>query len=93
MEMRVEDQDIAGVRLGLDLADYAGIRGFYWRGLNEDHNGVSPLQSYGAEAQLNLNSGRGITPFLVAGVGRVDFMDGFQDVDGNHPEDKDAPIY
>ncbi len=91
-ELRVVDQDIAGVRLGLDLADYAGIRGFYWRGLNEDHNGVAPIQSYGAEAQLNLNSGRGITPFLVAGVGRVDFMDGFQDVDGNQPEDRDAAI-
>ncbi|HEX2210200.1 MAG TPA: hypothetical protein VHG93_21165 [Longimicrobium sp.] len=91
-ELRVQDQDFAGVRLGLDLADYAGIRGFYWRGLNEDHNGVSPIQSYGAEAQLNLNSGRGITPFLVAGVGRVDFMEGFEDVDGEQPEDRDAVI-
>lgn len=91
-EIRVEDQDIAGVRLGLDLADFAGIRGFYWRGLNEDHNGVAPIQSYGAEAQLNLNSGRGVTPFLVAGVGRVDFMDGFTDLDGSQPEDRDAAI-
>ena len=91
-ELRVADQEIAGFRLGIDLADYAGLRGFYWRGLNEDRDGVAPIQSYGVEAQLNLNSGRGITPFLVAGVGRVDFMDGFQDVDGNHPEDKDAAI-
>jgi hypothetical protein len=91
-ELRVADQEIAGFRLGIDLADYAGLRGFYWRGLNEDRDGVAPIQSYGLEAQLNLNSGRGITPFLVAGVGRVDFMDGFQDVDGNQPEDKDAAI-
>jgi hypothetical protein len=91
-EVRVEDQDIAGLRLGLDLADYFGIRGFYWRGLNEDRDGFAPLQSYGAEAQLNLNSGRGITPFLVAGVGRVDFMDSFEDVDGSQPEDRDAAI-
>jgi hypothetical protein len=91
-ELRVPDQDIAGVRLGLDLADFVGIRGFYWRGLNEDHNGVSPLQSYGAEAQLNLNSGRGITPFLVAGVGRVDFMDDFVDQDSTQPADQDAAI-
>ena len=60
--------------------------------MNDDRDGVAPIQSYGVEAQLNLNSGRGITPFLVAGVGRVDFMDGFQDVDGDHPEDKDAAI-
>ncbi len=91
-ELRVDDQDIAGVRLGLDLADYAGIRGFYWRGLNDDHNGVSDLQAYGAEAQLNLNSGRGITPFLVAGVGRVDFMDGFTNQDGNQLGDQDVGI-
>ncbi|HEU4884245.1 MAG TPA: hypothetical protein VFT45_18465 [Longimicrobium sp.] len=91
-EVRVEDQEILGIRLGLDLADYAGIRGFYWRGLNEDRDGAAPIQSYGAEAQLNLNSGRGITPFLVAGVGRVDFMDSFRDVDGSQPEDRDAAI-
>lgn len=91
-ELRVADQEIAGFRLGIDLADWAGLRGFYWRGVNEDRDGVAPIQSYGVEAQLNLNSGRGITPFLVAGVGRVDFMDGFQDVDGNQPEDKDAAI-
>lgn len=91
-DLRVQDLDIAGVRLGLDLRDYAGIRGFYWRALNEDRDGAAPVQSYGAEAQLNLNSGRGITPFLVAGVGRVDFMDGFRDVDGNQPDDRDAAI-
>lgn len=91
-EVRVEDQEILGIRLGLDLADYAGIRGFYWRGLNEDRDGAAPIQSYGAEAQLNLNSGRGITPFLVAGVGRVDFMDSFRDVDGSQPQDRDAAI-
>ena len=91
-ELRVPDQDLAGIRLGLDLADFFGIRGFYWRALNDDHNGVADLQAYGAEAQLNLNSGRGITPFLVAGVGRVDFMDGFRDLNGNQPNDQDAAI-
>lgn len=91
-ELRVVDQEIAGIRLGMDLADYAGIRGYYWRALNEDRDGPAPLQSYGVEAQLNLNSGRGITPFLVAGVGRVDFMDDFEDVDGNQPDDQDAAI-
>ncbi|WP_420127721.1 hypothetical protein [Longimicrobium sp.] len=91
-ELRVLDQDIAGIRLGMDLADYAGIRGYYWRALNEDRDGPAPLQSYGVEAQLNLNSGRGITPFLVAGVGRVDFMDSFEDIDGNQPDDRDAAI-
>jgi hypothetical protein len=91
-EMRVRDLEITGVRLGLDLRDYVGIRGFYWRALNGDRDGAAPVQSYGAEAQLNLNSGRGITPFLVAGVGRLDFMDGYEDVDGGQPDDQDAAI-
>ena len=91
-ELRVADQDLAGVRLGVDLADFFGISGFYWRGLNEDHNGVAPLQAFGGEVQLNLNSGRGVTPFLVGGIGRVDFMEGFADLDGNQPEDRTAGI-
>jgi hypothetical protein len=91
-EFRIEDQDLAGARLGIDLADFFGISGFYWRGVNEDHNGVAPIQAFGGEVQLNLNSGRGITPFLVGGVGRVDFMDGFTDADGNQPEDRTAGI-
>ena len=91
-ELRVPDQDLAGARLGVDLADFFGIRGFYWRALNDDHNGVAPLQGYGAEAQLNLNSGRGITPFLVAGLGRVDFMEGFENEAGDPLGDQDAVI-
>ncbi|HEU0301166.1 MAG TPA: hypothetical protein VFR37_17000 [Longimicrobium sp.] len=91
-EFRLADQDLAGARLGVDLADFFGISGFYWRGVNEDHNGVAPVQAFGGEVQLNLNSGRGVTPFLVGGLGRVDFMDGFTDVDGNQPEDRTAGI-
>ncbi|HEX2078238.1 MAG TPA: hypothetical protein VHG08_11035 [Longimicrobium sp.] len=91
-EFRLEDQDLAGARLGIDLADFFGISGFYWRGLNDDHNGWADVQAFGGEVQLNLNSGRGVTPFLVGGLGRVDFMDGFTDVDGNRPEDRTAGI-
>lgn len=91
-EFRLDDQDLAGARLGVDLADFFGISGFYWRGLNDDHNGWADVQAFGGEAQLNLNSGRGVTPFLVGGLGRVDFMDGFTDLDGNQPEDRTAGI-
>ena len=88
----LRDQELAGVRLGLDLRDYAGISGFYWRGVDRENSKAAPVQAYGAEAQLNLNSGRGLTPFLVGGVGRIDFLEGYADSTAAMPEDIDALI-
>lgn len=81
-------QELAGVRLGLDVADYVGLRGFYLRGINDDRSGVAPIQAFGGEAQLNLNAGNGVTPFLVGGVGRLDFLDGYVGADSLAPEDR-----
>lgn len=91
-DLRLPDQELAGVRLGLDLARYVGVRGFYWRAVNDERDGWAPLQSYGAEAQVNLNAGNGLTPFLVGGIGRVDFMDGYVDLDSVQPDDQTALI-
>lgn len=91
-DLDLPDQELAGVRLGLDLASYIGVRGYYWRGLNGDRDGWAPLQSYGAEAQLNLNAGNGLTPFLIGGAGRIDFMDGYADSALVQPDDRDAFI-
>jgi hypothetical protein len=88
----LRDQDLAGVRLGLDLRDYAGISGFYWRGIDRENSKAAPVQAYGAEAQLNLNSGRGLTPFLVGGAGRIDFLEGYADSAAAMPEDINALI-
>jgi hypothetical protein len=88
----LRDQDLAGVRLGLDLRDYAGISGFYWRGVDRENSKAAPVQAFGAEAQLNLNSGRGLTPFLVGGVGRIDFLEGYADSAAAMPEDLNALI-
>lgn len=80
------DADVAGVRAGLDVGGYTGVRGFYWRGL-----GDLEVQAYGAEAQVNLNAGRGLTPFLTGGVARLDFLAG---ADGAAPvaEDRTVPV-
>lgn len=89
-ELGLRDQDLVGVRLGLDVRDYAGISGFYWRGIDREDGEAAPVQAFGAEAQLNLNSGRGLTPFLVGGVGRIDFMEGYADSASAVPEDRNA---
>lgn len=84
----VGDQNLAGLRAGVDFR-YVGVRAFYWRGLNDDWDGTSRVQGYGGEAQFNLQSGRGIVPFLVLGAGRLDYRDGFRDSAGDAPPDEE----
>ncbi len=72
-------QDLAGVRAGIDFSPVFGLRGFYWRGLNEDRDGTVPVTGYGGEAQFNLNTGPGISPYLIVGAGQIDYGDGFRD--------------
>jgi hypothetical protein len=56
------DLEVAGVRAGIDFTPVFGIRGFYWRGVNDDRDGPAPVAGYGGEAQFNLSSGAGLTP-------------------------------
>jgi outer membrane protein OmpA-like peptidoglycan-associated protein len=69
--------ELLGARLGLGFGELAQLSGFYWRGVSRDGNGedegASLLDdsSWGGELQFNLNSGFGITPYVVGGVARV----------------------
>lgn len=86
-ELGAGDLDVLGVRAGLDVGGYTGVRGFYWRSVRGD----GAAQAFGAEAQLNLNAARGVTPFLVGGVARLDHLEG---TDGALPtaEDRTMPL-
>lgn len=66
-------QNIAGVRTGIDFGPLVGLRAYYWRGVDGDFSRRDGVQSWGAEAQFNLNSGSGVTPFLLGGAGQIDF--------------------
>jgi hypothetical protein len=66
-------QTVAGVRTGIDFGPLVGLRAYYWRGVERDFARRDGVQSWGAEAQFNLNSGSGVTPFLIGGAGQVDF--------------------
>jgi hypothetical protein len=68
------DVDVAGILAGVDVGAYAGVHGFYWRGVERDPLAAGPVQAFGGEGQLNLNVGNGLTPFLVGGVARLDFL-------------------
>lgn len=83
-----QEQELLGVRAGVDLGPLVGLRGYYWRGMNDDFDDTDRIQSFGGEAQFNLSSGQGAVPFVVAGVGKLDFNDGYFEADSLSQEDK-----
>ncbi|MDQ3605083.1 MAG: hypothetical protein M3418_02680, partial [Gemmatimonadota bacterium] len=78
-DLALAEQNLIGIRTGLDLTRHVGVRGYYWRGMTSDFTDTQPVQSYGGEVQFNLNTGPGISPYLVAGAGQLDFGAGFLD--------------
>ena len=88
----LDGQNLLGVRTGLDFGRYVGLRGFYWRGVGENFDETQAIQGWGGEAQFNLNAGPGIAPFLVAGAGKLDFRDGFQNDAGAAMDDRTVLI-
>jgi hypothetical protein len=68
-------QNIVGLRTGIDFGPLVGLRGFYWRGVNDNFSRQQGVQAYGGEAQFSLNAGPGVNPFLIAGAGQIDFTD------------------
>ncbi|HEY0931029.1 MAG TPA: hypothetical protein VGE27_13985 [Gemmatimonas sp.] len=84
--------EVAGVRAGIDFTPVFGVRGFYWRGVNDDRDGPAPVAGYGGEAQFNLSTGSGLTPYLVMGAGQIDYKDNFADSLGMSRGDKTAFI-
>jgi len=81
-KMRLDRQYTAGARAGIDLNQNVGLRAFYWRGVDDDFKEWDDLASYGGELQFALNTGPGLSPFLLVGAGRVKFEDDFTDLDG-----------
>lgn len=84
----LEDQAHAGVRTGLNFGQLVGLRGYYWRGIADDFGRFEDVQSYGGEAQFNLNSGQGAIPYLLLGAGQLDFLSDYRDESGNERADR-----
>lgn len=91
-ENGLPNQELAGVRAGIDFSPVFGVRGFYWRGLNDDRDGTVPVTGYGGETQFNLNTGPGVSPYLIVGAGRIDYGNDFADSLGAGRADKTAFI-
>ncbi len=91
-ENQLPNQELAGVRAGIDFSPVFGIRGFYWRGVNDDRDGTVDVSGYGGEAQFNLNTGPGLSPYLIVGAGQLDYGNDFRDSLGTSRQDKTAFI-
>ena len=75
--LEIEDQVVAGVRAGLDLGRFVGLRGFWWRGVDDGYDAWEGIEGYGGEAQFNLGGDEGFSPHLLAGAGRMEFAPDF----------------
>lgn len=91
-ELGGRDLDVAGFLAGVDVGAYAGIHGFYWRAVKTDPLAAGDVQAFGGEGQVNLNVGNGVTPFLVGGVARLDFLEADEEADSVFREDRVMPI-
>jgi hypothetical protein len=84
----LDDQPFLGIRTGVNLGDLLGVRGYYWRGMDDNFTGTEPIQSWGGEAQFNLTSGQGFVPYVLFGVGKIDFKNDYLDLDSLERSDQ-----
>ncbi len=88
----LRDQNLAGIRAGIDFSPLFGVRGFYWRGVNETRDKFVSVEGYGAEGQFNLNTGPGINPYAIAGAGRISYSGSYRDSLAGGDKNRDALI-
>ena len=88
----INHQSIAGFRAGFDLGPFLGLRGFWWRGVNDGFDAWEGVEGYGGEAQFNLGSDPWFSPHLLAGGGKMVFAPDFSEGGADVPADREALI-
>ncbi len=72
------DTWLAGGSAGIDLGPYVGLRGFYWRGLEDGElTSFDQLAMYGGEVRMRLNTAAGMIPYLTLGGGNIDVQEDY----------------
>lgn len=88
----IDDQAIAGFRAGVELGPSVGLRGFYWRGVDDRHAWEDGIRGYGGEAQFSLGGLALFSPHLLAGAGRMEFGPELAPHAGSVPADRTTLI-
>lgn len=84
----LSDTELLGIRSGFGFGPYVDLRGYYWRGVESDFGKTEQIQSWGVESQFNLNPSPGVEPHILLGIGTLDFMSGYRDVNDMKREDE-----
>ena len=74
--IELDNQEMVGIRAGVDFGSFFGLRGFHWWGTDSDFRSTTDLRAYGGEAQFTLASGPGLNPYLVGGAGELTLGEG-----------------
>ncbi len=91
-DLGINHQSIAGFRAGFDLGPFLGLRGFWWRGVNDDFDAWKGVEGYGGEAQFNLSSDAEVSPHLLVGGGKMVFAPDFGEGGADVPADRKALV-
>lgn len=70
-EMHLPRQYTIGARGGVDFNQNVGLRAYYWRAVDDEFGDWMDMEGFGGEAQFALNTGPGLSPFLLVGAGRI----------------------
>lgn len=77
-DLPFRDTWMAGGSAGFNFGSLVGVRGFYWRALEEDsYTEFDGLSMYGGEARFKLNEGKGFTPWVTVGGGNIHTHEGY----------------
>ncbi len=81
-----------GAATGFNFGPYVGLRGYYWRAMDEDYfSSFDRLAVYGGEGKFKLANGQGLTPSINVGGGVIDALKGYE-VDGVALDKKNRPF-
>ncbi|MPR34803.1 hypothetical protein [Salmonirosea aquatica] len=81
-----------GAATGFNFGPYVGLRGFYWRAMEDDYfSTFDKLAVYGGEGKFKLANGQGLTPSINVGGGVIDALKGYT-VDGTELDEKNRPF-
>lgn len=73
-DFEIDPTLLAGGSVGINMGPLVGVRGFYWRGVEDLKNSkLQDIALYGGEGRFKLNEGKGFTPWISLGGGQMDF--------------------
>ncbi len=80
-DLGYRDTWLAGGSTGFDFGPYVGVRGFYYRGIEEDKvTDFDQIQLYGGEGRFKLGEGKGVSPTIMLGGGKIDVLDDYANI-------------